>query len=157
MIFRRIACALHWRPLLKGASVICTANGLKNHPDTFFAPTPGANETPFVIHRHVKGGASHFDLMIRRGDKLATWSFPHMPGDVEIRGARLFDHRLRYLTFEGDIGRGKGTTTIVERGVCNVAQWSDDRIEVAFHGATFAGRYALVRIGEEDWGLAPRH
>ena len=119
----------------------------KNHPDTFFAP--------FVIHRHVKGGTPHFDLMIRRGDALATWSFPRMPGDAEVAGVRLADHRLRYLTFEGDIGQGKGATTVVERGVCNVTHWSDDRIEVVFRGATLTGRYALTGTGDAEWTLAP--
>jgi len=109
------------------------------------------DETSFVIHRHVKNDGVHFDLMIRRGEKLATWSFPEMPGAAEITGKRNFDHRLEYLTYEGPISNNRGETTIVDRGSCNVLTFQDTRVEVIFEGARLAGRYLLQRICGAQW------
>lgn len=111
------------------------------------------DETPFVIHRHVADDEVHFDLMIRRGDKLATWSFPEMPGAEKITGERNFDHRLKYLTYEGPISGNRGTTTIVERGSCDVLIFEDHRVETIFKGPHLAGRYLLQRTSDTQWTM----
>ena len=108
-------------------------------------------ETPFVIHRHVRKDEVHFDLMIRRGETLATWSFPQMPGAAGITGRRSFDHRLKYLTYGGPISSNRGTTTIVERGFCELLTFEDRRVEVVFKGAQLAGRYLLQETPDGQW------
>ena len=109
------------------------------------------DETPFVIHRHVKNDEVHFDLMIRRGEKLATWSFPEMPGAAKITGKRNSDHRLKYLTYEGPISSNRGTTTIVERASCEILAFEDRHVEVVFKGAQLAGRYLLHETPDGQW------
>ena len=111
-------------------------------------------ETDFVVHHHIKGSETHFDLMIHRGDKLATWAFPDMPGDRSMEGRRLFDHRLRYLQFEGELSRSRGRTAIVDRGTCDVLRWDDKCIEAVFHGDAFVGRYFLLRGDSQSWTLS---
>ena len=109
--------------------------------------------TPFVIHRHVRDDDVHFDLMIHCGEKLATWSFPDMPGAAEMTGKRNFDHRLKYLTYEGPISNHRGTTTIVERGRCEVLAFDDRRVEAVFKGPQLAGRYVLEGTSDRQWTM----
>ena len=111
-------------------------------------------ETPFVVHRHIKGATAHYDLMIRRGEKLATWTFPKMPGESRVEGRRLFDHRIRYLEYEGELGEGKGRTMIVDRGTCDVVWWDEKRVEAVFHGTALTGRYYLVRDEKQTWAMS---
>jgi len=111
-------------------------------------------QTDFVIHHHIKGPDSHYDLMIHRGDKLATWAFPAMPGERSMEGRRLFDHRLRYLQFEGELSRSRGRTVIVDRGNCDILRWDDKSVEVVFQGDAITGRHFLVRGDRQNWTLS---
>lgn len=72
----------------------------------------------FVVQRHeVAAGDAHWDFMVERGEKLATW---RLAGPVAaagtLEGERSFDHRAVYLDFEGEISGGRGRVSIVERG-----------------------------------------
>ena len=111
-------------------------------------------ETPFVVQRHTKQGRVHFDVMVQRGESLATWSFPELPWQEEVAGKRNFDHRLKYLTFEGELGGIRGATTIVDRGTCEILEWDDKHLEVVFKGSLLAGRYMLVRGSAQTWTLS---
>jgi|LakMenE18May11ns_1017448.scaffolds.fasta_scaffold9770799_1 hypothetical protein len=52
----------------------------------------------------------HHDLLLENGASLLAFRLPKWPGEsacVPVR--RLFDHRLIYLTYEGQISGGRGT------------------------------------------------
>ena len=52
----------------------------------------------------------HHDLLLENGASLLAFPLPKWPGEsacVPVR--RLFDHRLIYLTYEGQISGGRGT------------------------------------------------
>ena len=52
----------------------------------------------------------HHDLLLENGASLLALRLPKWPGEsacVPVR--RLFDHRLIYLTYEGQISGGRGT------------------------------------------------
>ncbi|MGH2872728.1 MAG: DNA ligase D, partial [Solirubrobacteraceae bacterium] len=65
------------------------------------------------------------------------------------------DHPLQYLDFEGEIPAGEygaGTIRIWDRGTFETHKWSEDKIEVTFHGERLRGRYGMFPIGgERDW------
>lgn len=70
----------------------------------------------YVVQRHeVKPGDVHFDFMVERGEKLATWRLEAPLGGA-VSGERSFDHRALYLEYEGEISGGRGFVAIVERG-----------------------------------------
>jgi hypothetical protein len=72
----------------------------------------------YVVQRHsVPDGSVHYDFMVERGDKLATWKLDSpLPCPGTVPGERTFDHRAIYLEFEGEISGGRGRVSIVEKG-----------------------------------------
>jgi hypothetical protein len=76
----------------------------------------------YVILRHEGVAKPHFDLMFQTkvGSKLATWRSetwrPREPVTVE----KIGDHRMAYLTFEGEISGNRGSVKRVEQGICDV-------------------------------------
>ena len=66
----------------------------------------------FVIQKHTTGGASHYDLMLEAGGALATWRLRRLPTVMKPGGSMpaqaLPDHRLAYLSYEGEISGGRG-------------------------------------------------
>ena len=70
----------------------------------------------FVIQEHRRGTDVHYDLMVRRPDAQAlwTWRLSSLPGPGRVLDAeRLPDHRLAYLSYEGPVSRGRGEVRIV--------------------------------------------
>jgi bifunctional non-homologous end joining protein LigD len=113
----------------------------------------------FVLHDHA-AKHHHFDLRLERDGVLKSWAVPK--GLPEVSGERRLaiaveDHELSYIAFEGVIPEGEygaGMVSIADRGTYEPVTWSNDRIEVVFHGGRFTGRYVLVRFkkaGEKDW------
>lgn len=77
----------------------------------------------YVIQRHTTvprpvepgPGDVHYDLMIEAGATLVTVQL-EAPPSRPVAGARSFDHRLRYLDYEGELTRGRGWVEIWDRG-----------------------------------------
>ena len=60
---------------------------------------------------------SHWDLMLRDGDRLLTWALDADPlTESQAMGQRLPDHRLEYLQFEGPISGNRGSVTRIASG-----------------------------------------
>lgn len=101
----------------------------------------------FVVHRHdVAPGEVHFDLMIEAGETLATVQLDRAPERASTPGRRSFDHRRRYLDYEGPISGDRGAVAIWDRGslVDVVGTPRDGRYEAEFAGERLRGRFALV-------------
>lgn len=106
----------------------------------------------FVVLEHAVGGASHFDLMLEHAGTLLTFSFAEFPAP-SARCARIFDHRLTYLDFEGDIGRGKGAVKRVESGECELLAQTPDRLRVKLHGLRLKGIFRLTKSQVGNWEM----
>lgn len=71
----------------------------------------------FVVQEHtVAPGDVHYDLMIEDGAVLVTFQLPAPPAGEAVRGRRSFDHRPRYLDYEGPISAGRGHVRPWDRG-----------------------------------------
>ena len=71
----------------------------------------------FVVAEHsLPDGSLHYDLMLEAGEVLVTLQLEQAPGPDEVRGTRSFDHRLRYLDYEGPISGDRGSVRIWARG-----------------------------------------
>lgn len=74
----------------------------------------------FVILVHTGWGRAHWDLMLRRGDSLATWQLAAdpavLPAGQSMPARRLADHRLAYLDYEGPVSRNRGCVARAHRG-----------------------------------------
>ncbi len=113
----------------------------------------------FVIHLHTGRGPDHYDLMLARGETLATWRLAQSP-DALAEGAetparKLPDHRVVYLTYEGPISRGRGEIKRVDRGTYEMLDRAPARWEVRLDGRTVTGRFELTAAqpDAEDWTL----
>lgn len=109
----------------------------------------------FVIQQHQKSPEDlHFDFMLEREGVLVTWSFPNPPEKGKLwLGKRIFDHRLKYLTFEGEIGRGLGRVEIWDRGTYQPVAWKENRMEILLRGEKISGLYLLSLAQGPDWTL----
>jgi hypothetical protein len=93
-------------------------------------------------------GAAHYDLLLERDGGLAAWRLPAPLRDLPPGGAdavQLKDHRVHYLTYEGDIGGGRGSVRRVDEGTYEAAAWDGGRVEAAVTGRVAAGRLELRR------------
>lgn len=104
----------------------------------------------FVVQRHaVAANDVHYDLMIEAGDVLVTIQLSDEPSPG-AEGKRSFDHRRKYLDYEGEISEGRGAVVIWDRG--EVEDLSGDPRSEAyvaqFSGERLAGRYTLTDSGD---------
>ncbi len=115
----------------------------------------------FVVQEH-HATRLHWDLRLEHEGVLASWAVPNgiPPDPSENRLAvHTEDHPLEYLEFEGEIPKGEygaGTMQVWDRGTFETHKWTDDKVEVTFHGERLKGRYGLFPIGrdpgkENDW------
>src|SRR6266851_1640067 len=105
----------------------------------------------FVILEH-NHPTLHWDFMLEAGDVLRTWRFamPPAPGQ-SCAASRLFDHRLVYLDYEGQVGGGRGKVRRWERGGYEWLEEGPDRIVVKLMGEVFSGVIRLVRLSGDEW------
>jgi hypothetical protein len=102
----------------------------------------------YVVLLHaLPGGAAHYDLLLERGGALAAWRIPAPPPDLppgDARAVRLKDHRVHYLTHEGDIGGGRGTVRRVDEGTYEPEAWEAGRVVARLAGRRARGRLTLL-------------
>jgi bifunctional non-homologous end joining protein LigD len=140
-----------------------------------FAATPEPDGDPgarredgaaprFVVQEH-HATRLHWDLRLEHEGALASWAIPNgIPPDPRDNRLAVHteDHPLRYLDFHGEIPRGEygaGTMTIWDTGTYEVHKWTEDKVEVTFHGERLRGRHGLFPIGrrrdgggsDDDW------
>jgi len=113
----------------------------------------------FVIQEHTTAGGVHWDFMLERGEVLVTFRLEEPPANVPdhpVRAVRIFDHPLRFLTYEGPVQKGAGRVRIVERGACRLLDESEDAIVLDLQGSILAGAFVLTRTLDQTWELARR-
>jgi len=110
----------------------------------------------YVLLRHsLDTGDFHYDLMLElrpgRGSSARTlWGLER--ADLPKRGASRLEwrthrmHRRRYLTFEGDLGKNRGSVERIDRGQYCVAQVGGCLI-LEILGKLLSGRFTLLRSG----------
>ena len=107
----------------------------------------------FVILQHDWRGP-HSDLMLEDPavGRLRTWAV-RPPIDLEAESterlvARLPDHRLAYLDYQGPISGGRGTVLRLARGIYEPIEWLDHRVlaSLAVEGDSSDLRLGLERI-----------
>lgn len=112
----------------------------------------------FVVQEHTMPDGVHWDLMLEKGDALITFRLeqpPQVAQDRLVRAAKIFDHPLRFLTYEGPVQKGTGKVRIVDRGTCEQTE-GEDSITMELQGDVLRGSFTLTLIGGTTWQLAPR-
>ncbi len=111
----------------------------------------------FVIQEHQTSEGVHWDLMLECGEVLSTFRLEQGPAQVLVQpvGAeKIFDHPLRFLSYEGPVQQGTGRVHLVERGIYHEIESQDDRLVLDLSGTILEGRFTLARIGQTEWRLS---
>jgi hypothetical protein len=102
-----------------------------------------------LLQHALPDGSSHYDWLIEQREPvpgedtdircLLSFRVAERPDDPLVRAfpaTRLDDHRLRYLTYEGDIGGEHGRVSRVAHGIvyCVAVELDRVRIEGRFEG-----------------------
>jgi bifunctional non-homologous end joining protein LigD len=109
----------------------------------------------FVIQRHerqneplrqAQGKAIHWDLMLESGDILETYRIdlePEQWGREPIKAVKIFDHPVKFLTYQGSVNKGKGSVSIADYGIYRVIKRLEDRLGLDLTGNVLKGKFLL--------------
>jgi hypothetical protein len=114
----------------------------------------------FVVQEHTTPEGIHWDLMLEQSDVLTTFRLEAEPAHClahEVRAVKIFDHPLRFLTYEGPVQKGTGKVRIVDAGDYRCHDRKDDLLALELNGAILKGDFALIRVEETKWQFRPWH
>lgn len=109
----------------------------------------------FVVQHHTGHRGDHFDLMIEHAGTLLTWQIEQdLPAAAaSFPARRLPDHRLSYLTYEGEVSGGRGRCHIVQRGMARWIEQTPSRLVIEFMVGDARLTVTLGQIDGERWQL----
>jgi len=110
----------------------------------------------FVVQEHRKDQNVHWDLMLEESEHLATWQVTAPPiqwGGIPLTCQKIFDHRLKYLTYEGLLSDKRGEVRILVAGTYQLVQISNDQWQVRLESDSISGLLGLRKIREDQWQL----
>ncbi|MBN1763855.1 MAG: hypothetical protein JW860_01240 [Sedimentisphaerales bacterium] len=113
----------------------------------------------FVIQQHCQEEKYHWDLMFEQDQHLLTWQAPSHPDEwpgKKIDCLKIFDHRLKYLTYEGEISQNRGQVQIVAAGHYKPLEIGEKFYIVSLSGDTMKGILELRQTENDRWSLVFR-
>lgn len=126
-------------------------------------PYAGAMGECVILRHTLEDGSWHWDWMFARGGSagldedvraLVTFRVDGRPDDAgcaEFGALRLADHRVRYLRFEGEIGRGLGRVDRVARGEVDLDEEGSEKMVVRVRFDGRERRWRGERVEGERW------
>jgi len=110
----------------------------------------------FVIQEHTTGSDIHWDFMLEwgSGQTLQTYRLDKAPQQILYNPAnavRIFDHPLKFLTYQGSVNKGRGSVRIVEAGTYQFVNNERDHIELSLGGQILKGKFTLCHIEDDKW------
>ena len=110
----------------------------------------------FVVQEHRKDQGSHWDLMLEEGAHLATWQASLPPSEwseIPLSCQKIFNHRVKYLTYEGSLSNNRGEVRIVVAGTYQTLQITDTQWQVRLESDSIRGKLGLHKIRDDQWQL----
>jgi hypothetical protein len=108
----------------------------------------------FVIQEHSLGPDVHWDFMLETADILQTYRLDKAPQQLiqnPANATKIFDHPLKFLTYEGPVNKGQGSVCIIETGIYEMVHQAHDRIELDLNGKILKGKFTLSHIEGDNW------
>ncbi|MGA1979856.1 MAG: DNA polymerase ligase N-terminal domain-containing protein [Sedimentisphaerales bacterium] len=112
----------------------------------------------FVIQQHSSGPDVHWDFMLESGGILQTYRLDKAPDEalhLAVNAVKIFDHPLKFLTYQGPVSKGKGSVRITESGTYEIVHQAHNRIELDLNGKILKGKFTLTHIEGDSWQFAP--
>ena len=108
----------------------------------------------FVIQKHSTCPDIHWDFMLETDGILQTYRLDKAPGQVlrlAVNAVKIFDHPLKFLTYEGPVNKGRGNVRIAESGSYKIVHQAHNRIELNLNGKILKGKFTLFHIEGDNW------
>src|SRR5579875_3038567 len=105
----------------------------------------------FIILEH-DHPVLHWDFMLEAGEALQTWRLNEPPRPrTTVEAARIFDHRLFYLDYEGPVRGDRGRVTRWDGGTFAWETREERRVVVRLVGQRLRGVMRLEGEGGDVW------
>lgn len=112
----------------------------------------------FVIHRHSKvNEAIHWDIMFEQECVLETYRVDLAPKDWSghvFCAERIFDHPLKFLTYEGSVNKGTGKVQIAETGTYKILSDTLQEKKFLLEGTVAQGKLVFNSTGPDKWQVS---
>jgi len=112
------------------------------------------NTQKFVIQKHSKAGSVHWDLMLEKDTVLQTYRLD-LPPEKLISQAntaiKIFDHPLKFLTYQGSVNNGLGSVEIADAGTYTPLTINSKQQELLLQGKILKGKFRLTLIEKDKW------
>ena len=118
--------------------------------------TMSQKDKRFVIQEHTTGTEVHWDLMLESDCTLQTYRLDKAPEEIlhnSSHAVKIFDHSLKFLTYQGPVNKGRGNVCIVETGTYRILQENHDLIKLNLKGQILKGKSILACIKDDNWLL----
>ena len=106
------------------------------------------NPRRFVIQRHERQGEPvHWDLMLEKHEVLETYRVKVPPeewGSRPVEAVKIFDHPLKFLSYEGSVNKGKGNVTIADAGTYRILSQNGNQLKADFAGTILKGKKEII-------------
>ena len=110
----------------------------------------------FVIQEHRTAAEVHWDLMIESDCTLQTYRLDKAPEEIlhnSSNAVKICDHSLKFLTYQGQVNKGRGNVRIIETGTYKILQEKRGLIELNLNGQILKGKSTLTHIKNDNWLL----
>jgi len=94
--------------------------------------------------------------MFESGNTLKTYRLDKSPEDIlqlSANAIKIFDHPLKFLTYQGTVNKGQGNVCIVEAGTYKMLQDKHDLIQLSLNCQILKGKFILTHIKGDNWLL----
>ncbi|MCX5635401.1 MAG: hypothetical protein NTW55_06165 [Planctomycetota bacterium] len=108
----------------------------------------------FVIQKHTQKGLIHWDLMFEAGTVLQTYRLDLPPEKLYLKpniAIKIFDHPLKFLTYQGSVNKGLGTVEIADYGTYTPLTANSKQQELLLQGKILKGKFRLTLIEKDKW------
>ena len=113
-----------------------------------------SSKQQFVIQEHKTTSGVHWDLMLENEGKLWTWRIGVHPSQIKdkpIAAEHIFDHPLRFLTYEGPVQNGTASLAIVDKGPLCLHETNLQKIKFELKGQILTGSFTLQLKRAPGW------
>jgi hypothetical protein len=108
----------------------------------------------FVIQEHTTPSGVHWDLMLEHDEALWTWRLetpPEQIGNASVAAERIFDHAMRFLSYEGPVQNGTGRVQITDQGTLQWHTVTPSKMTCQLDGRVLNGPYSLTLTKKPFW------
>ncbi len=94
--------------------------------------------------------------MLENGTVLETYRVSLPPedwGDRPVEAVKIFDHPLKFLSYEGSVNKGKGRVEIADCGTYRLIEKNETQQQISFEGNLLKGEFKLRLIENDRWEI----